>query len=412
MNTAESIIKSRKKYANDVIFNQNTILFLVTQYNDPVIQPEIIKRSVESRGVEEKNIHILGAKGEFFNDILGQIEGQLSNENNKGLKPVIYLHGHGIVEGNGGKISVGKEKIEYNDLREMIKILPNLSTVILDSCHSDVSVEEMLREGGIEKIVTIITTTKGNNAGMADGGGGLNRGSAFAGLVYLKGNAKNPLSEKDLYPIGEKLLMHNKTVGIDVLGDRIKYGRVSMGSMLTSYHLNGDGVWKKVSYEAGEGRSIDVSRGEVNKTRLFTSSKVKDIEVSSSIVEKTGGIAFNALPIRTEAVASSALGFFPGVKAFQGDLDAEWAQIQQVFNAGIRPSIQRLSEYTQAASASPLAGEKIDGVRGLFTDMLRRDEESQKLKPAEEALKQLLSLLESDRPTQELQLALSRNEKT
>ena len=145
---------------------------------------------------------------------------------------------------------------------------------------------------------------------------------------------------------------------------------------------------------------------------VVSKKETTDTKVSSSIVDNKGGIAFNALPIQTEAVASSALGSFPATGVFKGDLDAEWAQIQQVFNAGIRPSIQRLNEYTQAASASPLAEEKIDAVRGLLADMLRRDEESEKLKPAEEALKQLLSLLESDRPTQELQLALSRNEKT
>ncbi|MDO8748294.1 MAG: hypothetical protein Q7J72_04155 [Candidatus Omnitrophota bacterium] len=130
----------------------------------------------------------------------------------------------------------------------------------------------------------------------------------------------------------------------------------------------------------------------------FTASFVTIKNAGSPLQEldnKKGGIAFNALPIRTEAVASSVLGSFPGVKAFQGDLEAEWAQIQQVFNAGIRPSIQRLSEYTQAASASPLAEEKIDGVRGLLADILRRDEEARKLTSTDPALKGLLSALET-----------------
>src|SRR3989338_2039324 len=96
---------------------------------------------------------------------------------------------------------------------------------------------------------------------------------------------------------------------------------------------------------------------------------------SSPINTDKGGIVFNALPIRTESVASSALGSFSGVKAFQGDLDAEWGQIQQVFNAGIRPSVQRISEYTAAAASSGLAGEKIDQARGMLADILRRDEE-------------------------------------
>ena len=117
--------------------------------------------------------------------------------------------------------------------------------------------------------------------------------------------------------------------------------------------------------------------------------------VSSAIIDNKGGIAFNALPIRTESVASSALGSFTGVKAFQGDLDAEWAQIQAVFNAGIRPSVQRISEYTAAAASSGLAGEKIDQVRSMLADILRRDEEAQKLASVDPALKGLLSALEA-----------------
>ena len=117
-------------------------------------------------------------------------------------------------------------------------------------------------------------------------------------------------------------------------------------------------------------------------------------QIGSSPIDK-GGIAFNALPIHTESAASSALGSFSGVKAFQGDLNAEWAQIQAVFNAGIRPSVQRISEYTAAAASSGLAGEKIDQVRSMLADILRRDEEAQKLASVDPALKGLLSALEA-----------------
>ena len=108
-----------------------------------------------------------------------------------------------------------------------------------------------------------------------------------------------------------------------------------------------------------------------------------------------GGIAFNALPIRTESAASSALGSFPGVKAFQGDIEAEWTQIQAVFNAGIRPSIDRISRYSLAAAAGPLAEEKIDQVRGMLADILRSEEEDAKLPATEPALKNLITALES-----------------
>lgn len=77
-------------------------------------------------------------------------------------------------------------------------------------------------------------------------------------------------------------------------------------------------------------------------------------------------------------------------------MDAEWTKIQAVFNAGVRPSIQRLSEYTVAASASPLAEDKIDQVRVMLADILRREEEDEKIRISEPGLKKLLSDLESD----------------
>ncbi len=109
-----------------------------------------------------------------------------------------------------------------------------------------------------------------------------------------------------------------------------------------------------------------------------------------------GGIDFNALPIQTESVASSSLGALSGGRAFKGNLDEEWRKIQSVFNAGIRPSIQRISEYTAAVSSSPLAQDRIDQVRVMLADILRSDEESQKLAPAEESCKQLLRALEAE----------------
>ena len=124
------------------------------------------------------------------------------------------------------------------------------------------------------------------------------------------------------------------------------------------------------------------------------SEKVGSADLIVQEDNNLGGIAFNALPIQTESV----VGSFSVSGAFKGDLDAEWAQIQAVFNAGIRPSIQRLSEYTLAAAASPLAQEKIDGVRVLLADILRREEEDEKLSSASPAIKELVTQLESNSP--------------
>jgi len=117
--------------------------------------------------------------------------------------------------------------------------------------------------------------------------------------------------------------------------------------------------------------------------------------IYNSPLNNKGGIAFNALPIRTESVVSPALGPFSRVKAFQGDLNTEWVQIQAVFNAGIRPSVQRISEYTAAAASSGLAGERMDQVRSMLADILRSEEEDERLPFTSADLKNLVSALES-----------------
>ncbi len=150
--------------------------------------------------------------------------------------------------------------------------------------------------------------------------------------------------------------------------------------------------------------TIDESLGQPQLTymllrayqKLFKKNNDAPIIVSSSInVDKPGGIAFNALPVQTESVVSSALGALPGVQAFKGDLDAEWARIQAVFNAGIRPSAQRLADFAAAGAASPMASQRREDVLGLVAELLRRDEEDKMLAPTDPALKDLLNALES-----------------
>lgn len=126
--------------------------------------------------------------------------------------------------------------------------------------------------------------------------------------------------------------------------------------------------------------------------KSFKKSAMPDDKTSSPL----GGIAFNALPIQTEAVASSALAALPGVRAFKGDMDAEWARIQAVFNAGIRPSAQRLADFAAAASASLLAGQRREDILKLIAGLLRRDEEDKRLVSMDSILKSLLNALEAN----------------
>ena len=135
-----------------------------------------------------------------------------------------------------------------------------------------------------------------------------------------------------------------------------------------------------------------VLKDELSDDKAVWESYLDSIETFQN---KKGGIDFAALPIQTESVASFASGYFPAANVFKGDLDSEWAQIQAVFNSGVRPSIQRISEYTIAAASSHMAGEEISQVRDMLIDILRSEEEDYELTFTDPALKVLFSALEA-----------------
>ncbi|MDO8748599.1 MAG: hypothetical protein Q7J72_05740 [Candidatus Omnitrophota bacterium] len=111
---------------------------------------------------------------------------------------------------------------------------------------------------------------------------------------------------------------------------------------------------------------------------------------------KKGGIDFAALPIVTQQIKSlQSLSASPLFINPNFNLDAEWAQIQQVFNAGIRPSVQRLVEFSVAAASSPAESRRKEDVIGLIADLLRREEEDKKLTSTDSVLKSLLTALET-----------------
>ena len=111
---------------------------------------------------------------------------------------------------------------------------------------------------------------------------------------------------------------------------------------------------------------------------------------------KKGGIDFAALPIVTQQIKSlQSLSASPLFINPNLNLDAEWTQIQAVFNAGIRPSVQRLVEFSVTCASSPAESRRKEDVIGLIADFLRREEEAQKLTPTDPALKGLLSALET-----------------
>jgi hypothetical protein len=131
------------------------------------------------------------------------------------------------------------------------------------------------------------------------------------------------------------------------------------------------------------------------------------INTSSSVFDK-GGIDLRALPIVTQPMPA-----MPGVNLSAPplsqhniNLDTEWQEIQNILNAGIIPSCERIKEYLEASCKSQDCSQRIDNALSCLADILRLEED--RVASTEPVLKELLVLLESDKPANEMQLALSK----
>lgn len=126
--------------------------------------------------------------------------------------------------------------------------------------------------------------------------------------------------------------------------------------------------------------------------------------------EDKGGIDLRSLPIVTQSMTlASSSGITPGtINASNVNLDQEWQQIKNMLHAGIIPSIDRIREYLVLSCKSEDCQARIDKALSCIADILRIEEE--RCFVTEAALKQLLVLLESDKPANELQLAFTKIE--
>ncbi|MFA4993095.1 MAG: glycosyltransferase family 9 protein [Candidatus Omnitrophota bacterium] len=86
-------------------------------------------------------------------------------------------------------------------------------------------------------------------------------------------------------------------------------------------------------------------------------------------------------------------------------LDKEWLEIERMANSGIAPSCERLREYLLSLQDP---NSQIDKVLACIADILRQEEE--KACCTESSLREILVLLESGRPANELKLALAKIE--
>ena len=125
-----------------------------------------------------------------------------------------------------------------------------------------------------------------------------------------------------------------------------------------------------------------------------TSQEVALSADSPATISPKGGIDFTRPDIVTrqtnglQSLVSGPLSINPDL-----DFEAEWSGIQTVFNAGIRPSTRRMAEFAASVAGSPMNSRRLDDLLGLIADILRREEEDEKLIPSDPALKELLTNL-------------------
>ncbi|TAN62384.1 hypothetical protein EPN16_01610 [bacterium] len=129
--------------------------------------------------------------------------------------------------------------------------------------------------------------------------------------------------------------------------------------------------------------------------------------ISSEISDK-GGVDFRALPIVNQPVNSGMPGLSEGYLngLNNADLDSEWVEIQNMVNAGIIPSNERIKEYILASLLKANFSSQTDEVLGCIADIMRMEED--RVSDADAQLKDMLVLIETGKPENELRLALSQ----
>ncbi len=166
------------------------------------------------------------------------------------------------------------------------------------------------------------------------------------------------------------------------------------------------GSSQDVSALKNRGREV-IFAAYVEGNRVFTTIIALPKAGSSSPIDKKGGIDFRALPISTQPLpANTGFNLSPASLSNprQIDLESEWHQIQDMLKTGIIPSSQRITEYLEACFEKGGMDGEIDKVLACVADILRLEEE--RSQATDNALKEILILLDSDRPIKDRQRAL------
>jgi ubiquinone biosynthesis protein len=232
--------------------------------------------------------------------------------------------------------------------------------------------------------------------------------------VLVVGNYWNSLSEDERLDI----LMHE---GMADWLERERSGMPAEDAAIDLEGLKRNEAERRAGHR-GEGQQTenankppeDLSRssaGEVTGSpidqRVDTSESAKT-QTSSGQVDKKGGIDFRALPIVNQQINMGMLKLSPADLNRLGNinLDSEWAEIQNMVNAGIIPSNERVKEYVLASCLRQNLGNQMNKVLGCIADIMRMEED--RVVDADTELKDMLVLIEAGKPETELQCGLSQ----
>lgn len=131
---------------------------------------------------------------------------------------------------------------------------------------------------------------------------------------------------------------------------------------------------------------------------------------SEETIDRKGGIDFRGLPVVSQPMAHAQSVISSSSQIIRPDvnLDKEWQQIESMLNAGIIPSTERIREYIEISCVNSSSLENMNKALSGIADVLRLEEEYSL--STEVSLKQILGLLESDKPVAQMQEALIKIE--
>jgi len=107
--------------------------------------------------------------------------------------------------------------------------------------------------------------------------------------------------------------------------------------------------------------------------------------------DATGGIDMRALPVQVQPVPQALVGV--GKQLSLQELDKEWAQIENMVNAGIIPSGVRVQEYAQSCRMSQDAAARMRKIGACVAEILKMEEDQ--VVATDEGISRVLVFLET-----------------